>query len=222
MVGEGCGRSRSRGGAGFTLVEVLIAAALTVAVLGAALGVSADVRRALSHAIDDAAVEQEARAALAWIARTVSVAGSNPYGADLTPCAADATPFEALRLDADGNGVDDDVRVQADVNPPNGMLAGRAGECDEAGEDVTIAHDAGARTLTRRDAARDAAPVALTSAIVTGLAFTGFDAAGAPTRAFREIALIRVALTTESRARHSVLGGPVRATHTMDVHLRVR
>ena len=75
----------------------------------------------------------------------------------------------------------DDLRVQADVNPPNGLLGGVGGVCDEAGEDVTIAHDPTAMTITLRDNNLDDNPIAMTDSVITDLRFAYLDANRTPT-----------------------------------------
>jgi type II secretory pathway component PulJ len=55
---------------GFTLVEMMIAAALTMVVVGAAVALATAVQNSYAYEVDDAAVQQEARFALDWISRT--------------------------------------------------------------------------------------------------------------------------------------------------------
>src|SRR5687767_13345656 len=85
--------------AGFTIIEFMIAMAITTAVLGATVGLAAQIQQAYTADLDDVAVEQEVRYALDWVARYVRSAGSNPYA-----CA----PFQAVWADPDGDGEDDD------------------------------------------------------------------------------------------------------------------
>ena len=56
-----------------------------------------------------------------------------------TPCPAAGTPFQAIRFDPNANGQNDDIRLQMDANPTNGLIGGAAGACNETNEDVTIA-----------------------------------------------------------------------------------
>ena len=64
---------------GFTLVEFMIAALITTAVLGGTVVLATQLQQGYSTQLDDVLVEQEARFALDWIARILRSAGSNPY-----------------------------------------------------------------------------------------------------------------------------------------------
>ena len=61
------------------------------------------------------------------------------------------SPVQAIRFDPNGNGQDDDIRIQTDSNPTDGLFGGSAGTCNQTNEDVTIAFNAGANTITVRD-----------------------------------------------------------------------
>ena len=212
-----------REASGFTLVELLISVSLAVVVLGTAVAITADVQRGYSHALEDGAAQQEARYALDWVARVVAAAGGNSYGvAAAAVSACGAGPFSALVLDPDGNGVHDDLRVQSDVNPPNGLLVGDGVDCDEPGEDVTIALDRAERVLTRRDLATDAGPVPATDAVFTDLRFVYFTAEGDETTVPHEITMVRIVVTAESRARHPATGAFTRFTLRREVRIRSR
>lgn len=208
---------------GFSLVELMIVAAITSAVIGAAVTLATNVQSVYSYQLNDAAVQQEARFALDWIARTLAPAGSNPYDVTVSACPAGGTVFAALRLDPDGDGIHDDVRIQADVNPPNGLLLGLAGACNESGEDVTIAHDPVNRVLTRRDMATDAAaPVPVTDGVFTELLFTYLTSNRAVTTTPAQIAYVQVNLTGRSRSRNPNTGEFTAFTYRSEVRLRSR
>jgi prepilin-type N-terminal cleavage/methylation domain-containing protein len=211
-------RSALAGAAGFSLIELLIAMGLSSVVLGSAVMLSTGVQKTAAHQSDDAAVQQDARYALDWIRQTIVSAGSNPYNASTTACPSSGTPFAAIRLDPNGNGLPDDIRVQADINPPNGLIQGQAGACNEAGEDVTIAHDPQTNTLTRFDRARDASPVAVTDAVFTALTFTYLTAGRAVTTNPAAVAYVRVSLTGRSRARNP----NTRTASTFDYETEIR
>ena len=112
---------------GFTLVEFMISALIMTAVLGGTVMLASQLQQGYSTQLDDVVVEQEVRYALAWIARVLRSAGSNPYGLMTSDCPSVGTPFEAIRIDPDGDGEDDDIRIQADISPPNNLLGGLAG-----------------------------------------------------------------------------------------------
>jgi hypothetical protein len=208
---------------GLGLVEVLIASTITLFIVGSAMTLVSIVERAYSYELNDAAAQQESRLALEWIRRTISSAGSNPYSITTSACPVIGTAFAAVHLDPDGDGLDDDIRIQADINPPNGLLLGRVfGECAEEGEDVTIAYEPETRALTRRDAALDRGPLPVTDGIFTGLRFRYMSASRMETRAPDSIRSIQVTLAAESRSRNPYTGHPRAFSITSEIRLRVR
>jgi prepilin-type N-terminal cleavage/methylation domain-containing protein len=208
---------------GFSLVELLIAAAISALVLGATAALAARMQQSYGTDLDDVAVEEELRYSLDWIVRLLRQAGNNPYDITVSPCPVAGTTFQAIRLDPNGNGVQDDVRIQADVNPPNGILVGSAGACTtEPGEDVTIAHDAANRAITRQDNGVDGAPRAITDSVVTQLLFTYFDASFATTTTPAAIAYTRVSVTGQSRVWNAERNRYNTKTLQTEVRLRTR
>ena len=196
--------------------------AITVTAMGAALAVTELASREYTTQLDAALLQEEARFALEWIEATLRTAGSDPYDIATTPCPGAGLEFEALRLDPNGNGVMDDLRVQADVNPPNGLLGGVGGVCDEAGEDVTIAHDPTARTITLRDNNLDDDPVAMTDSVFTDLRFAYLDANRTPTTDAGAVAFVQVRMTAEAPNANRAQGTPDRLTLTTEVRVRTR
>ena len=227
------------GAAGFSLVELMIVMGVSVAVLGAAASLAGRVQGVYQYQLEDATVEQEARYALDWMSRTIVSAGSNPYSVNLTACPVAGTPVQPLRLDPNGNGVNDDIRIQADVSSPpvliggvaqpsgpNGVILGLGGPgtCIEQGEDVTIAHDAANRVITRFDRAVDVAtgPVAMTEAIFSSLRFTYLDANLAATANPAVVRTVRIAVQGQSRGRNPYTGQFTTFTLQQDVRLRTQ
>src|SRR5512134_48310 len=100
---------------GFTLVEFMIAAMIMSFVLGGTVMLATQLQHSYSTQLDDAALEQEARYALDWIARDLRQAASDPY--------YEIDTAQELFIDPNG-GVDpdDSIRIQADINPPDGVL----------------------------------------------------------------------------------------------------
>jgi hypothetical protein len=196
---------------------MMIAAALTMAVVGAAVALSTNVQNVYQYELDDAAVQQEARFALDWITRTIAAGASDPYGVDTTEsCVAELPGFE---LDVNDDGTYDDIRVLSDVTVPNGLLGGTDG-CEDSGEDVTIAYDATDKTITRFDPAIDMVATAMTDAVVTGLTFTYLDAARAATTDPADLAYVQVSLTVESKGINPFTGGPTEYTYNSEVRVR--
>jgi prepilin-type N-terminal cleavage/methylation domain-containing protein len=196
------------GEGGFTLVEFMIAAAIMTIVLGGTVMLATQIQQAYGTQLDDVAVEQEARYALDWIARDLRSAASDPY--TIIP------NNQEVWIDPNaGADPDDSIRVQADVNPPDGDIA------DER-ENITIAIDSVNRVITRRDHAVDVAGVAMTEAIFTDLRFTHLNAARVATAVPELVAYVQVQVTAQSRARNPFTGTFTSSTLATEVRLRTR
>lgn len=208
---------------GFTLIEFMIACLITTAVLGGTVMLASQLQQGYSTQLDDVVVEQEVRFALDWIARILRSAGSNPYSVTTSPCPTVGTPFQAIRIDPDADGMDDDIRIQSDISPPNGILGGSvAGTCTEDGEDITIAHDADALTITEEDNNIDDAPQAMTEPIITELEFTYLDSARNVTANVDLIAYVQVQITGRSKTYNTILGEYPETSLNTEVHIRTR
>jgi len=148
---------------GFSLVELLVAMVVSTLVVGGAVLLGAQVQSSYRGQMEAAAAQQEGRYAVQWIERYLRAAGNNPYRIETAPCPAAGTPFQAIRFDPNGNGLNDDIRVQMDSNPTDGLIGGALGACNESNEDVTIAFNAGNNTITLRDNNTGAVAVARTT-----------------------------------------------------------
>jgi hypothetical protein len=206
---------------GLSLIELLISTSLAVVVVGTGVMLAAGVQSAAAHDEDDAAAREEAQFALAWIGQVVSTAGSNPYGVTEAECFAADAAFAPLQLDPDGNGVHDDLRVQADINPPNKIVGGPSGSCEEMDEDVTITFDAETGAIMRDDVASRGAE-AITDGVFTNLRFSYLTAARALTTSADEVAFVRVELTAESPSRNPMTGQRATFTYSSEIPLRTR
>jgi Tfp pilus assembly protein PilW len=208
---------------GFTLIEFMIACLITISVLGGTVMLASQLQQGYATQLDDVLVEQEVRYALDWITRLLRSAGSNPYDVETSPCPTAGTDFAAIRIDPDGDGIDDDVRIQADISPPNGILGGDSGgNCTEAGEDVTIAHDADALTITREDNNIDAAPEAMTEPVISELIFTYLDSSRNVTTDEDAVTYVQVQVTGRSETYNTILGEYPETTLTTEVRVRTR
>jgi hypothetical protein len=217
------GNRTLRDARGFTLVEFMIACLITTAVLGGTVMLASQLQQGYSTQLDEVLVEQEVRYALDWITRILRSAGSNPYDIETSPCPVVGTPFQQIRLDPDGDGMDDDIRIQADISPPNGILGGNvAGTCTEEGEDVTIAHDGDASTITLQDNNIDLAPEAMTEPIIAELEFTYLDSGRNVTADEDLIAFVQVQVTGRSKTFNTILGDYPETTLNTEVHIRIR
>src|SRR5215203_986255 len=105
---------------GFTLVELLVALVVTIAVVGGATLLAGQMQGSYRAQLESAAAQQDARFVLEEVSRYLRQAGNNPYRIRNSSCPSTATPFMPVRLDPNSNGVADDIRVQMDANPANG------------------------------------------------------------------------------------------------------
>jgi Tfp pilus assembly protein PilW len=208
---SGLGRRSSQSEGGFTLVEFLVATLIMSLVLGGTVGLATRISEGYQSQLDDSVVEQEARYALDWIARDLRSAGSDPYNV--------IAGNQGIFLDPNGGADNNDsIRVQADINPANGVIAGAG-----TGENVTIALDLANRVITRADTGAAATP--MTDAIFTDLSFTFLDASRTVTATSDLVAYIRVSVTARSRGRSpnsATAGGFTTATLGTEVRVRTR
>ena len=207
---------------GFSTAELLVAMAITVTTMGTSLAITEQVSRGYTTQLDNALTQEEARFALDWVASALRTAGANPYAVVTTNCPGAAFNFQAVRLDPNGNGVMDDLRLQADVNPPNGLVGGVGGVCDEAGEDVTIGLDPATKTITLLDNNLGGLPTPMTDGVITGLQFSYLDANRVATNAAAAAAFVRVSVTAEAPGANRARGARDTVTLTSEVRIRVR
>lgn len=212
----------ARGEAGFTLVELLLALVVSLAVIGGATLLAGRMQGAYRAQLDAATAQQEGRYVLQEIERYVRAAGNNPYRVDTTACPVAGTPFMAIRLDPDGDGVDDDVRLQADVRPANGLIGGAAGACNEPDEDVTIAHDPVSNTVTITDNNAGGGARPLSDAQVTSLQFVFRDPNRAMTTTPANVAFVETRVTVQTRSTDLNLATTLGHTVSSDVRVRSR
>lgn len=212
----------SRNEAGFTIAELLVAMAVGSLVIGSAVMLTGQMQKSYGAQVDGAAVQQEARYAMDWITRALQSAGSNPSMVTVGACPAAGTAFRAIRRDPNADNVHNDVRIHADINPPNGLLGGLAAACNEAGEIITIGHDVANNTITRFDHSIDGAAVAMSDRVITQLLFTYLTAAGAVAATDDATSTVRVTISARTPAADPYTGQPVTFTLTSDVRMRSR
>jgi prepilin-type N-terminal cleavage/methylation domain-containing protein len=220
VVNPSLHRHASRTDAGFTLVELLLAMVVSLAVVGGATVLAGQMQSSYRAQLEAATAQQEGRYVIQAIERYLRAAGNNPYRVDTTPCPSAGTPFQAIRLDPDGDGQPDDIRVQMDANPTNGLVGGASGTCDEANEDLTIAHDPTTGTIRLLDNNLGGQPRPLTDTIVTGLEFVYRNPLRVITANPANVAFIETRVTVASRINDLNLGQPV--TYTVSSEIRVR
>jgi len=207
---------------GFTLAELLVAMAVGSLVVGSAVLLTGQMQKSYGSQIDGAAVQQEARYAMDWISRTLLSAGSNPTRITVGDCPVAGTAFRSIRRDPNADGIHNDVRIHADINPPNGLLGGPAGACTETGEIITIAHDAANNTITRQDHSVDPAAVPMSDTVITQLLFQYFSANGTVAPTDDAVAAVRVTISARTPTIDAYTNQPVTFTTTSTVRLRSR
>lgn len=200
-------RARLAGEQGFTLVEFMIAALIMSLVLGSTVMLATQLQQAYTTQLDDAALEQEARYALDWIARDLRQAGSDPYYV----LAAD----DEIGIDPNGGGdPDDSIRIQQDINPTDGVI-------DDDGEDITIALDTVNDVITREDTIAGVTED-MTDPVFTDLQFTFLDSSHTVTADPDDVSYVRVQVTAQSRAWSVNLGDRPSATLSTEIRVRTR
>lgn len=215
-------RSTAASQAGFTLAELLVALAVGSMVVGSAVMLTGQMQKSYGSQIDGAAVQQEARYAMDWITRALLSAGSNPTRILVGDCVSAGTPFRAIRRDPNADGVHNDVRIHSDIRPPNGLLGGAAGVCNEADEIITIAHDVANSTITRHDPSVGTAAVPMSDRVITQLQFAYLTANGATAVSDDAVSTIRVTITARTPAINYYTGQPVSFTLESTVRMRLR
>ena len=207
---------------GFTLVELLLAMVVTMLVVGGATMLAGQMQGAYRAQMESAAAQQDARYAIEQVERYLRAAGNNPYRLETSPCPAAGTAVQAIRLDPDGDGIDDDIRLQMDANPTNGLIGGSTGNCTERNEDVTIFHDAANRVIAVTDANIGGAAIPLTDGVVTSLRFVYRNPMRAITTSAANVAFIETQVTVETRTEDLTQARPMTFTLSSEVRVRSR
>jgi len=215
---------------GFTLAEILIASFVTMMILGGAVTLTSQVQASYRRQIEDAAAEQEGRYALEWVSRMIRAAGNNPYSLPANPgdtsvCPAGVvggTAYSWLVMDPNGDGTNDDIRIQTDSNPPDGLLGGDATACNQANEDVTVSYDAASRSITFLDNNLGGAASIRTDQVIDGLNFVYRDASHNVTANAANTVYVETQVTVRTRLVDSLTGLPATRLITQEVRIRGR
>jgi prepilin-type N-terminal cleavage/methylation domain-containing protein len=220
--------TRLRDENGFTLMELLVASTITVIVLGSAVAMTSQIQNGYRRQLEDSAAEQEGRYALEWIGRYVRGAANNPTGVEETSCPGPgAVDVEPIQFDPDADGEDDDVRILTDANPPDGLIGGPPGVCDQGNEDVTISLDNNANTITFLDNNTGGAITTRTDTVIEGLEFIFRNAAHAEIdktqmNAADNVVYIETRITIRSRTIDPASGAPATRTLSQEIKIRSR
>lgn len=211
---------------GFTLIELLVASVVSMLVLGGAVALTSQIQTGYRRQVEDAAAQQEGRYALEWIGKLIRGAGNQPFPLMLGSDCPTTDDFQAIRFDPDGDLVHDDIRLQSDSNPPDGLYGGVAGACTQANEDVTISLDTANNAIVFLDNNLGGGATIRTDAVIEDLRFiyrndlhSTTDGSGNPiTEA--NVRYVETRITIRSRTLDPATGQPV--TRTISSEVRVR
>ena len=224
---------------GFTLAEVLISTLITTMVLGGAVMLTSRVQESFKRQIEDSAGEQEGRYALDWVSRLIRAAGNNPYGLPAmndngTPddksddvqippeCAAVDIGYSWVTIDPDADTINDDIRLQMDSNPPDGILGGKTGQCDQKAEDVTVSYDPATSSITFLDNNLGGGAEVRTDAVIDGLLFIYRDVNHEATTNPANVVYVETQVTIRTRTLNPLTMLPETRVLTQEVRLRGR
>jgi hypothetical protein len=182
-------RGRPRG----VRAEILIAATISAGVLGTTMLVATQLQDPYDIRVETAAARREAEAAVATVAQQLRDG--------------------AIRRNPDGDDLPDDIRVRR--AGPRGAV--HHGGHDGGAEDVTIAHDAATRTITRRDNRTGVEAPIVTLPMITNLTFQYLDERHAATTADAAVRLVRVSVTATTRGADPRTANPVSFTVSDEV-----
>jgi prepilin-type N-terminal cleavage/methylation domain-containing protein len=228
---------------GFTLAELLVATMITGVVLGGAVALTSQVQQSFRLQVEDSAGEQEGRYALDWVSRLIRSAGNNPYGlpaiddngtpADNTDdivippgCNPGGVGYAWIVMNPDGANGNDDIRIQTDSNPPDGILGGigvaAGGDCLQANEDVTVSYDPATSSITFLDNNLGGEEAVRTDAVIDDLLFVFKDVNHQPTANAANVVYVETQITVRTRTINPFTMLPETRLLTQEVRLRGR
>ncbi len=210
------------GARGFSLVELLVAMVVSLMVLGGAVMLTSQVQSGYTRQMEEAAAQQEGRYALEWISRLIRGAGTNYYLIETTDCPAAGTDFDAIIFDPDEDGVNNDIRLQADSNPPDGFLGGPAGTCTQANEDVTVSFDSDTSSITFLDNNLGGTASIRTDAVIDNILFIYRDWSRVVTTNPGSVVYVETQVTVRTRTINPSTGLPNTRTLSQEVRVRGR
>lgn len=207
---------------GFTLVELLVASVCTIIVLGGAVALTSQIQNGYRRELEDSVGEQEARYALDWINRYLRSVGNNPFNVTASDCPGTNTIFYGLIMDPNGDGVDNDITLQSDSNPPDGKIGGTAGACTQANENVTISYSDTDHAITFLDEAVGPSATTRTDSVIDGLEFVYLDSNRNVTTVQADVYYVQTNITIRTRTLDVSMGVPTTRTLTSEVRVRSR
>jgi type II secretory pathway pseudopilin PulG len=206
---------------GFTLVELLVASVCTIIVLGSAVALTAQIQSGYRRQLEDSVGEQEARYALDWIGRYLRSVGNNPFNRTSSACPTAGTAFVGLIP----NLTTGTLTIQSDSNPPDGLIGGSAGLCNQTNEHVTISHNATLHEIQFLDQAVGTTATTRTDKVIDNLQFVYLDSnrnAWDPATSASNIFYVRTVITIRTRTINATTGAPITRTISSEIRVRSR
>jgi hypothetical protein len=198
-------------------------------VLGGAVVMTSQVQASFKRQIEDSAGEQEGRYALEWVSRLIRAAGNNPFGLPVLPLDKPSCPateaavdrdYSWVKIDPNADGINNDIRLKADSNPPDGILGGVG--CTQPNEDITVSYDPTTSSITFLDNNIGGAATVRTDAVIDGLLFVFKDVNHAPTANAANVMYIETQVRIRTRTIDPFTGRPETRLLTQEVRLRGR
>jgi hypothetical protein len=174
---------KAAAGQGFSLVEFMIAALITLVLASSIFGLMNRLQRTAGYQTEVQGVLEGVMIGMETIERTLLQAGNDPHQAGFTGLAI-AGPAE-VRVRADLTG---SARGSPDQGDPDG-------DTDDSGEDVTIRYNANTGSLEVVPQGGIPQPVASN---ILDFAMQYFDNAGVETTAGNDVRTVRITLTGTS------------------------
>ena len=175
------------------------------------------------------------------MSRLIRAAGNNPYAlpemndngtpanmADdfaIPPACPPVNPvYSWVVMNPDGVNGNDDIRIQTDSNPPDGILGGPGGAegCTQANEDVTVSYDAATSSITFLDNNLGGVQQVRTDAVIDGLLFIFKDVDHIPTADAAKVVYVETQITVRTRTINPFTMLPETRLLTQEVRLRGR
>ena len=123
-------------------------------------------------------------------------------------------------IDPNGDTINNDIRLQADSNPPDGILGGAG--CDQRDEDVTVSYDPLTKSVTFLDNNIGGAATVRTDAVIEDLLFVFRDQQRAETTNPINVMYVETQITVRTRRIDPATGLPETRLLTQEVRLRGR
>lgn len=175
-------------GFGFALVELLIAAALTLIISTGIYGALAEIQRWTSYQREARDVAFNAYAALETVERILRQAGNNPHDISMSGVLIESSTNVHIQSDLTGS-----------LGPGDPDKGDPDGDMNDSGEDIIIRHNPSARTLELVSGAGSVQPAAN---YIVGFSLQFYDAVGTITSSSDEVRSISIEISAATTLLH--------------------